>query len=66
MESLQAYSSYSFIKPFKASLIMVKKSESKIWGLQIPSFQRIPGGNCMVAILKHHQSIQHGYKSLFA
>ncbi len=41
-------------------LLMVKKSELEIWSLQIRSFQRIPARNCVLVLLEHHQSTQHG------
>jgi hypothetical protein len=42
----------------------VKSSELEIWSLQIPSFERIQACNYMLVLLEHHQSIQHGQKSL--
>jgi hypothetical protein len=40
--------------------LQVIKSELQIWSLGILGTQRIPARNCVLAFLKHDQSIQYG------
>jgi len=44
----------------------VNPSELQIWSLQISSLERIPAHKCVLSFLEHHQSTQHGWRSLFA